>query len=164
MYGFGVVLLELLSGRKAVDKSRPPREQSLVEWARPYLTDARRLDRVMDPNLAGQYSSRAAQKAAAVAHQCVSLNPKSRPHVSAVVEALEPLLALDDCLVGPFVYVAPPETTTTTTTANGDEALASSNNKQGGGSGRRGRRRSSGEGAGSTPAEPAAAVVVRPEE
>ncbi|KAL6660214.1 hypothetical protein ACP70R_002336 [Stipagrostis hirtigluma subsp. patula] len=134
VYGFGVVLLELLSGRKAVDKSRPPREQNLVEWARPYLTDARRLDRVMDPNLAGQYSSRAAQKAAAVAHQCVALNPKSRPHMSAVVEALEPLLALDDGLVGTFVYVAPPD------------------NADGGreGSGRRGRRRSEGA------AEPAA--------
>ena len=148
VYGFGVVLLELLSGRKAVDKSRPPREQSLVDWARPYLTDARRLDRVMDPALAGQYSSRAAHKAAAVAHQCVALNPKSRPHMSAVVDALEPLLALDGCIVGPFVYVAPPETTAT----NGDEAAVG----KGRGSGRRGgRRRSSGEGA---------AAVVRPEE
>ncbi|KAF8776269.1 hypothetical protein HU200_003675 [Digitaria exilis] len=143
VYGFGVVLLELLSGRRSVDKSRPPREQSLVEWARPYLTDARRLDRVMDPNLAGQYSGRAAHKAAAVAHQCVSLNPKSRPHMSAVVEALEPLLALDDCLVGPFVYVAPPE----------EDKDGDAGNK-GGSSGRRGRRRSR---------DGAAAAVVRPE-
>jgi hypothetical protein len=67
--------------------------------------------------------------------------------MSAVVDALEPLLALDDCTVGPFVYVAPPETVT-----NGDEAAVGK-----GGSGRRGgRRRSSGEGA--------AAAVVRPEE
>ncbi|CAN6302075.1 unnamed protein product [Urochloa humidicola] len=136
VYGYGVVLLELLSGRRSVDKSRPPREQSLVEWARPYLTDARRLDRVMDPNLVGQYSARAAQKAAAVAHQCVSLNPKSRPHMSAVVEALEPLLALDDCLVGPFVYIAPPEDTS----SNGGSAGK-------GDSGRRGRRKSSDGGA-----------------
>jgi serine/threonine protein kinase len=133
VYGFGVVLLELLSGRKSVDKSRPPREQNLVEWARPYLTDARRLGRVMDPNLAGQYSSRAAHKAAAVAHRCVSLNPKSRPHASAVVEALEPLLELDDGLVGPLVYVAPPD--------DADHA-----GSKGGGSsgGRRGRRKSGG--------------------
>lgn len=109
VYGFGVVLLELLTGRRSVDKKRPPREQNLVEWARPYLNDSRRLDRVMDPNLAGQYPGRAAQKAAALAYQCVRLSPKSRPHMSAVVDALEPLLALDDGIVGPFVYVAPPE-------------------------------------------------------
>ncbi|RLN17224.1 serine/threonine-protein kinase [Panicum miliaceum] len=144
VYGYGVVLLELLTGRRSVDKSRPPREQNLVEWARPYLTDARRLDRVMDPNLAGQYSGRAAQKAAAVAHQCVSLNPKSRPHMSAVVEALEPLLALDDCLVGPFVYVAPPEDSNNN---DGDGAAGK------GGSRGRGRRKSS----------DGAAAVVRPE-
>ena len=143
VYGYGVVLLELLTGRRSVDKSRPAREKNLVEWARPYLTDARRLDRVMDPNLAGQYSGRAAQKAAAVAHQCVSLNPKSRPHMSAVVEALEPLLALDDCLVGPFVYVAPPEENSN----DGDAAAGK------GGSGGRGRRKSS----------DGAAAVVRPE-
>ncbi|CAN6290482.1 unnamed protein product [Urochloa humidicola] len=145
VYGYGVVLLELLSGRRSVDKSRPPREQSLVEWARPYLTDARRLDRVMDPNLAGQYSARAAQKAAAVAHQCVSLNPKSRPHMSAVVDALEPLLALDDCLVGPFVYIAPPEDTSN----NGGGAAGKGDSGR-----RRGRRKSSDGGA---------AAVVRPE-
>ena len=110
VYGFGVVLLELLTGRKSVDKNRPPREQNLVDWARPYLNDSRRLDRVMDPNLAGQYAGRAAQKSAALAYQCVSLSPKSRPHMSAVVDVLEPLLALeDDALAGPFVYVAPPE-------------------------------------------------------
>ncbi|KAG2543046.1 serine/threonine-protein kinase RIPK-like isoform X1 [Panicum virgatum] len=143
VYGYGVVLLELLTGRRSVDKSRRAREQNLVEWARPYLTDARRLDRVMDPNLAGQYSGREAQKAAAVAHQCVSLNPKSRPHMSAVVEALEPLLALDDCLVGPFVYVAPPEENSN----DGDAAAGK------GGSGGRGRRKSS----------DGAAAVVRPE-
>jgi len=145
VYGYGVVLLELLTGRRSVDKSRPPREQSLVEWARPYLTDARRLDRVMDPNLAGQYSGRAAHKAAAVAHQCVSLNPKSRSHMSAVVEALEPLLALDDCLVGPFVYVAPPEENNN----NGGDGAAGGK----GGSGGRGRRKS----------RDGAAAVVRPE-
>ncbi|KAL6883730.1 hypothetical protein ACP4OV_011144 [Aristida adscensionis] len=109
VYSYGVVLLELLTGRKAVDKSRPPREQNLVEWARPCLHDSRRLDRVMDRNLSGQYSTRAAQKAAAIAYQCLSVSPKSRPQMSAVVEALEPLLALDDGIVEPFVYTAPSE-------------------------------------------------------
>jgi hypothetical protein len=139
VYGFGVVLLELLTGRKSVDKSRPAREQNLVEWARPYLTDARRLGRVMDRNLAGQYPAKAAQKAAALAHRCVSLNPKSRPHMSAVVEALEPLLALDDdCLVGTFVYVAPPDDVA----ANGDGSSKR----------RAGRRRSDGAAAGAAAA------------
>ncbi|XP_021321218.1 serine/threonine-protein kinase RIPK isoform X2 [Sorghum bicolor] len=108
VYSFGVVLLELLTGRKAVDKNRPPREQSLVEWARPCLRDARRLERVMDRRLLHPTPTRAAHKAAGVAHQCLSVSPKSRPQMSAVVEALESLLALDDAAVEPFVYTAPP--------------------------------------------------------
>jgi serine/threonine protein kinase len=109
VYSFGVVLLELLTGRKAVDKSRPPREQNLVQWARPCLRDSRRLDRAMDRRLNGQYPTRAAQKAAAIAYQCLSVSPKSRPQMSAIVEALESLLVLDDSVVEPFVYTAPPE-------------------------------------------------------
>uniref|UniRef100_A0ACD5WQ95 Uncharacterized protein n=1 Tax=Avena sativa TaxID=4498 RepID=A0ACD5WQ95_AVESA len=114
VYTFGVVLLEILAGRRAVDKSRPSREQNLVEYARPGLRDPLRLARrIMDPTLEGRYPVAAAQKAAAVAHQCLSGSPKNRPDMSAVVEALEPLLSVavtEDVLAGPVVlFVAAPE-------------------------------------------------------
>jgi len=38
VYSYGVVLLELLTGRKSLDKSRPVREQTLTDWAFPMLT------------------------------------------------------------------------------------------------------------------------------
>ncbi|XP_074581487.1 serine/threonine-protein kinase RIPK-like isoform X2 [Curcuma longa] len=107
VYSFGVVMLELLTGRRCVDKARPFREQNLAEWARPCLKDPRKLGRIMDPSLDGQYSTAGAQKAAALVHQCLSQSPKRRPHMSAVVETLEPLLELEDLPVAPFVYVAP---------------------------------------------------------
>jgi hypothetical protein len=105
VYSFGVVLLELLTGRRSVDKRRRGREQNLVDWARPYLRRADRLHRVMDPSLEMQYSTSAAEKAAKVAHQCLQSMPKARPTMREVVAALEPLLALDDDVpMGPFVY------------------------------------------------------------
>jgi hypothetical protein len=105
VYSFGVVLLELLTGRRSVDKSRRGREQNLVDWARPYLRRADRLHRFMDPGLEMQYSARAAEKAAGVAHQCLQSVPKARPTMRHVVDALEPLLALDDDVpMGPFVF------------------------------------------------------------
>jgi serine/threonine protein kinase len=91
VYSFGVVLLELLTGRKSIDKSRSSREHSLVDWACPKLNDKRRLLQIIDPRLEGQYSVRAAHKACSLAYYCLSQNPKARPLMSDVVETLEPL-------------------------------------------------------------------------
>lgn len=91
VYSFGVVLLELLTGRKSVDKTRPSKEQSLVDWARPKLNDKRKMLQIIDPRLENQYSVRAAQKACSLAYYCLSQNPKARPLMSDVVETLEPL-------------------------------------------------------------------------
>ncbi|KQK11777.1 receptor-like cytoplasmic kinase 176 [Brachypodium distachyon] len=88
VYSFGVVLLELLSGRRALDKNRPSGEHNLVEWARPYLTSKRRIFRILDARLGGQYSLAGAQKAAALALQCLSGDPRNRPGMEQVVAAL----------------------------------------------------------------------------
>ncbi|WVZ73408.1 hypothetical protein U9M48_021718 [Paspalum notatum var. saurae] len=108
VYSFGVVLLELLTGRRSVDKRRRGREQHLVDWARPYLRHPERLHRVMDPALDGQYSAKAAHKAAMVAYHCLHSVPKSRPTMRDVVDALQPLLTMcSDVPAGPFVYTVP---------------------------------------------------------
>ncbi|KAK1286904.1 Serine/threonine-protein kinase [Acorus calamus] len=91
VYSFGVVLLELLTGRRSVDKTRPSKEQNLVDWARPKLNDKRKFLHIIDPRLEDQYSTRAAQKACSLAYYCLSQNPKARPLMSDVVETLEPL-------------------------------------------------------------------------
>ncbi|KAG0467458.1 hypothetical protein HPP92_018425 [Vanilla planifolia] len=93
VYSFGVVLLELITGLKSIDKTRPGKEQSLVDWARPRLNDKRKLLQIIDPRLHGQYSVRAAQKACSLAYYCLSANPKARPLMNDVVETLEPLQA-----------------------------------------------------------------------
>ncbi|KAG5129941.1 hypothetical protein JHK84_036338 [Glycine max] len=99
----------IMTGRRSVDKGRPQREQNLVEWARPALNDSRKLGRIMDPRLEGQYSEVGARKAAALAYQCLSHRPRSRPLMSTVVNVLEPLQDFDDVPIGPFVYTVPAE-------------------------------------------------------
>ncbi|CAA7389697.1 unnamed protein product [Spirodela intermedia] len=96
VYSFGVVLLELLSGRRAVDKNRPSGEHNLVEWAKPFLMNKRKIFRVLDPRLEGQYSLAGAQKAAALAIQCLWSEPKFRPAMDEVVAALEDIQAAKD--------------------------------------------------------------------
>ncbi|PNX92496.1 protein kinase 2B chloroplastic-like, partial [Trifolium pratense] len=80
VYSFGVVLLELLTGRRVVDEDRPGySEETLVDWAMPFLSDNRRILRIMDTKLGGQYSKKGAQAAAALILNCVNTDPKHRP-------------------------------------------------------------------------------------
>ena len=93
VYSFGVVLLELLSGRRAVDKTKVGVEQNLVDWAKPYLGDKRKLFRIMDTKLGGQYPQKDAYTAATLALRCLSSEAKLRPRMSEVLAALEQLEA-----------------------------------------------------------------------
>ncbi|PIA27976.1 hypothetical protein AQUCO_07400078v1 [Aquilegia coerulea] len=96
VYSFGVVLLEMLTGRRSMDKNRPNGEHNLVEWARPHLGERRRFYKLIDPRLEGHFSIKGAQKAAQLAHHCLSRDPKARPLMSEVVEILKPLPNLKD--------------------------------------------------------------------
>jgi len=91
VYSYGVVLLELLSGQRALDKNRPPGQHNLVEWARPYITNKRRVIHVLDSRLGSQCSLPAAQKMATLALQCLSMDARCRPGMDQVVTVLEDL-------------------------------------------------------------------------
>lgn len=90
VYSFGVVLLELLSGRRAMDdETFNSADETLVDWAKPFLNDNRRVLRIMDTRLGGQYSKKAAQAAAALSVQCLHTDPKNRPLMIDVLAKLE---------------------------------------------------------------------------
>ncbi|KAF3331627.1 protein kinase APK1B [Carex littledalei] len=96
VYSFGVVLLELLSGRRAIDKHRPTGEHNLVEWARPYLTNKRRVFHILDSRFGSQYSLTGSHKIANLALQCLSMDARYRPSMSQVVSVLEQVQDLKD--------------------------------------------------------------------
>ncbi|XP_037467312.1 serine/threonine-protein kinase RIPK-like [Triticum dicoccoides] len=51
VYSFHVIVLEILTGRRAVDKTRPSREHHLVQHMRSWLKDLEKLGKIMDPAL-----------------------------------------------------------------------------------------------------------------
>ncbi|CAI0386747.1 unnamed protein product [Linum tenue] len=104
VYSFGVVLLEMITGRRSMDKNRPNGEHNLVEWARPHLGERRRFYRLIDPRLEGHFSIKGAQKAAQLAAHCLSRDPKARPLMSEVVEVLKPLPNLKDMASSSYYF------------------------------------------------------------
>jgi len=104
MYSFGVVLLELLSGRRAIDEDRGSAEETLVDWAKPFLHDKRKLLRIMDTRLEGQYSKKGAQAIVALALQCLHTDPKNRPNMTEVLAALEQLQTSKEETAAPQNY------------------------------------------------------------
>ncbi|XP_028804100.1 receptor-like cytosolic serine/threonine-protein kinase RBK2 isoform X2 [Neltuma alba] len=83
VYAFGVLLLELVTGRRALDYS----QQSLVLWARPLLkkNDIREL---VDPSLGQDYDCRQIHLALLVVSLCIQQSAIRRPSMRQVVQLL----------------------------------------------------------------------------
>ncbi|KAB2604283.1 serine/threonine-protein kinase PBS1-like [Pyrus ussuriensis x Pyrus communis] len=88
VYSFGVVLLEIITGRTAIDNTRGAGEQILVAWARTLFKGRKKLSQMADPTLEGQYPQRGLYQALAVAAMCVQEKPNMRPVIADVVTAL----------------------------------------------------------------------------
>ncbi|XP_071706538.1 receptor-like serine/threonine-protein kinase NCRK [Rutidosis leptorrhynchoides] len=89
VFSFGVVLLELISGRHPIYKSPDKGEESLVIWATPLLQDSRRVSKELpDPRLKGNFEEEELQVMAYLAKECLLLDPDARPTMSEVVQIL----------------------------------------------------------------------------
>ncbi|CAN8234448.1 unnamed protein product [Cochlearia groenlandica] len=96
VYGFGVVLLELLTGLRAVDPNRPSAQENLVEWAKPVLSQKKKIKKIMDPRLDQKYPLLAVVKTAGLILRCIEADPKNRPPMDEVLRELEIVRTIRD--------------------------------------------------------------------
>ncbi|XP_022763773.1 probable serine/threonine-protein kinase PIX13 [Durio zibethinus] len=96
VYGFGVVLVEILTGLRVLDPNRPSGQHNLVDWVKPYLSERRRLKSIMDHKLEGKYPSKAAFRIAQLALKCLAPEPKNRPSMKEVIETLEQIESINE--------------------------------------------------------------------
>ncbi|KAI4342796.1 hypothetical protein MLD38_027376 [Melastoma candidum] len=89
VYAYGVLLLELITGRQALDNSK----KSLVMWAKPLLA-TNNVKAIIDPSLNGAYDATEMDRIVMVASLCISQSSAQRPEMSRVVRILKG----DECL------------------------------------------------------------------
>ncbi|KAK4772036.1 hypothetical protein SAY86_013811 [Trapa natans] len=84
VFAYGVLLLELITGRRAVDSSR----QSLVMWAKPLL-DTNNIKDLTDPRLEDAYDVGEMKRALLTASMCIHHLSTMRPDMNRVVKILK---------------------------------------------------------------------------
>ncbi|ESQ49198.1 hypothetical protein EUTSA_v10020426mg [Eutrema salsugineum] len=89
VWSYGIVLLEMLTGRKNMDGSYPKEERNLVKWSRAFLADDCRLSLIMDPQLKGRFPAKAARSIADIAQKCLQVEPSERPTMRNIVDQLK---------------------------------------------------------------------------
>ncbi|CAN1241048.1 Proline-rich receptor-like protein kinase PERK1 [Linum perenne] len=88
VFSFGVMLLELITGRRPVDTTHTYMDDSLVDWARPLLSRAQedgKYDTLVDPKLEDNYDHNEMARMVACAAACIRHSARRRPRMSQVI-------------------------------------------------------------------------------
>ncbi|GMI89990.1 hypothetical protein like AT5G18910 [Hibiscus trionum] len=84
VFAYGVLLLELITGRQAVNSS----QQSLVMWAKP-LIKGNKIKELVDPSLGDGYDLDQMNRVIAIASICIHQDAVNRPEMNQVVAILK---------------------------------------------------------------------------
>ncbi|XP_073286643.1 probable receptor-like serine/threonine-protein kinase At4g34500 [Primulina huaijiensis] len=121
VYSYGVLLMEIITGRSPVDYSRPPGEMNLIDWFKGMIS-SRRSEELVDPRIEVPPPPRVLKRILLVCLRCVDLDANKRPKMGQIVHMLE---------ADEFPYRAEPRSAGNTapqpSTVGNDKILAAQN-------------------------------------
>ncbi|KAL8536126.1 hypothetical protein ACS0TY_011672 [Phlomoides rotata] len=90
VFGYGVMLLELITGQRAFDLARLANDDDvmLLDWVKGLLKE-KKLETLVDGDLEGKYIDEEVEQLIQVALLCTQSSPVERPKMSEVVRMLE---------------------------------------------------------------------------
>ncbi|KAK9989151.1 hypothetical protein SO802_029390 [Lithocarpus litseifolius] len=90
VFGYGVMLLELITGQRAFDLARLANDDDvmLLDWVKGLLKD-KKLEALVDADMQGNYVNEEVEELIQVALLCTQGSPMERPKMSEVVRMLE---------------------------------------------------------------------------
>lgn len=88
VYSFGILLLEIASGKKPLEKLSPAIKRTITEWALP-LARAGKFKEMADPKLNGNFAEDELKRLILVGLVCAQSRPEKRPTMLEVVELLK---------------------------------------------------------------------------
>ncbi|XP_021692697.2 protein kinase STUNTED isoform X2 [Hevea brasiliensis] len=87
IYSFGIVLLELLTGKKPISSEGIKGQESLVMWAMPLL-ESGKVEALVDPMLDGEFDTVQMHRMVLAATLCIKQSPRLRPKASQILNLL----------------------------------------------------------------------------
>lgn len=88
VYSFGILLLEIVSGRKPLEKLPNGTKRDIVQWATPYA-QTEDFDQIADPRLNQNFDVHDLKSIVTIALRCTDGNAESRPSMKQVVAWLK---------------------------------------------------------------------------
>ncbi|KAL0722693.1 hypothetical protein Bca4012_037292 [Brassica carinata] len=87
VYSFGVVLLELVTGKRPIERLNQTINPGITEWVLPLVYE-KKYGAIVDERLNGKYVEEELKRVVLVALMCAQSEPEKRPTMSEVVEML----------------------------------------------------------------------------
>lgn len=94
VYSFGILLLEIISARKPLEKLANGVKRDIVQWALPYIQKGD-FNHIADPRLKGKFNLQQLKNTILIAIKCTDGNPENRPSMLQVVDWLNNIIVME---------------------------------------------------------------------